>query len=170
MWAGYGKISQRENMYIGSEGSHLMGHCGFTTIGSLDHKYSIQEYHFGHKINLLIHEIFSIFWYSRPRLLFLANRKRLAIFNPNSTFNKANKQKKMCFESNSRVVANTAPEAAQQWTGTWLSKAKKRDTNHTTLKPIITYKMHNILLIPMHYKSSGQSDGFWGLNETSAIW
>lgn len=132
MWAGYCKISQRENMYIESV-SHLMGHCGFTTIGSLDHKYSIQEYHFGHKINLLIHEIFSIFWYNRPSLSFLANRKRQAIFNPHSMLIKTNKEKKMYFESNSRFVANTAPEAAQQYTGTWLSKVKKRDTNHTTL-------------------------------------
>lgn len=48
-------------MHIESEESHLMGHCGFTTIGSLDHKkYSIQEYHFGYNINLFIHEIVSI--------------------------------------------------------------------------------------------------------------
>lgn len=56
----YCKISQRENMHIESEGSHLMGHSGFTTIGYSDHKYSIQEYHFGYNINLFIHEIVSI--------------------------------------------------------------------------------------------------------------
>lgn len=40
--------------------SHLMGHSGLTTIGNLDHKYSIQEHHFVYSINLFIHAVDSI--------------------------------------------------------------------------------------------------------------
>lgn len=52
-------------MPIESEESQLMGHSGFSTIRYIDHKYSIQEYHFGRNIHLFIHEIVCISCCSR---------------------------------------------------------------------------------------------------------
>lgn len=65
VWTDYCRISQRENVHAEPEESRLTGHSGFTTIGCVDQKYSIQEYHFGHNINLFIHEAVSSSPYSR---------------------------------------------------------------------------------------------------------